>query len=161
MSALARFLRARAENLLALMMAVMFTSFIAQVVFRYLLNLPLGWTEELCVLMWLWGILLGAAFVLRDEEEIRFDMLTSQLGERARRVLAALSSAAAIALLSIALPATWSYIGFMAREKTAALGLRMDWVFGFYLVFAVALIARHARIVAAGWRREGGREGLS
>lgn len=143
----AAWLHARAENVLALMMAVMFASFIAQVVFRYLFNLPLGWTEELCVFMWLWGILWGVAFVLRDGEEIRFDMLISHVGRGTRRAMTAASGVGAAVLLAIAMPATWSYISFMSREKSAALGIRMDWVFGLYMVFAVALIARHARLV--------------
>ncbi|RYE54341.1 MAG: TRAP transporter small permease, partial [Hyphomicrobiales bacterium] len=39
-----RWLYARAENLLAAMLATMFVVFIIQIVFRYLLNLPIGWT---------------------------------------------------------------------------------------------------------------------
>ncbi|MCX8003504.1 MAG: TRAP transporter small permease subunit [Burkholderiaceae bacterium] len=151
---MARWLRARAENALALMMAVMFASFIAQVAFRYLLNLPLGWTEEVCVLMWLWGILWGAAFVLRAEEEIRFDLLIGQIGPRARRALAALGAAAAGALLLLSLPATWAYVVFMGREKTAALHWRLDWVFGLYLVFVAALVVRQAQALWLAWRGE-------
>ena len=61
MLAVASRLRRWAETLMALMMAVMFTTFIAQVVFRYVLNMPLGWTDELSTLVWLWGILWGAS----------------------------------------------------------------------------------------------------
>jgi TRAP-type C4-dicarboxylate transport system permease small subunit len=147
-----RWLRARAENLLALMMAVMFCSFIAQVAFRYLLNLPLGWTEELCVLMWLWGILLGCAFALRDDEEIRFDLLLTHLGARGRRLCTLVGSAAAAVLLALSLPATWEYVVFMAREKSAALRLPMHWVFGFYLAFVVATIVRQLGNAWHAWR---------
>jgi hypothetical protein len=31
-----------------------FAAFILQIVFRYLLNLPIGWTHEISVLLWLW-----------------------------------------------------------------------------------------------------------
>ncbi len=75
LSSLARFLRARAENILALMLAVMFVAFLVQIVFRYVLNFPIGWTSELTVIMWLWMVLWGAAFVVREEEEIRFDLM--------------------------------------------------------------------------------------
>ena len=54
-----RFLYRRAENLLALMLAVMFIAFLLQIAFRYLLNLPTGWTSELTVVMWLWLVLWG------------------------------------------------------------------------------------------------------
>ena len=35
---------------LAAMLAVMFVAFILQIVFRYLLNFPIGWTSELTVI---------------------------------------------------------------------------------------------------------------
>ena len=41
-----RWLYARAENILAAMLGLMFAAFILQIVFRYLLNLPIGWTNE-------------------------------------------------------------------------------------------------------------------
>ena len=59
---LGTWLYARAENLLAAMLAVMFAVFILQIVFRYLLNLPIGWTHEISVVMWLWMVLFGTAF---------------------------------------------------------------------------------------------------
>ena len=40
----------RAENVIAAMLAVMFVAFIIQIVFRYLLNFPIGWTQELTVI---------------------------------------------------------------------------------------------------------------
>ncbi len=39
----------RAENVLAAMLAVMFFAFLLQIVFRYVLNWPTGWTNELSV----------------------------------------------------------------------------------------------------------------
>ena len=52
----------------------MFAAFMLQIVFRYLLNLPIGWTNEISVILWIWLVLWGAAFVVREEEEIRFDL---------------------------------------------------------------------------------------
>jgi TRAP-type C4-dicarboxylate transport system permease small subunit len=46
-------LRRRAENVAAAMLAVMFAAFIIQIVFRYFFNLPTGWTYELTVVLWL------------------------------------------------------------------------------------------------------------
>ena len=54
----------------------MFVAFILQIVFRYFLNFPVGWTSELTVVLWLWLVLWGAAFVVKEREEIRFDLLT-------------------------------------------------------------------------------------
>ena len=62
----------------------MFAAFILQIVFRYLLNLPIGWTNELSVILWIWLVLFGAAFVVREEEEIRFDLLYARRRPAAR-----------------------------------------------------------------------------
>ena len=87
LAGLGAWLHARAENILAAMLAVMFSVFILQIVFRYILNLPIGWTHEISVIMWLWMVLFGTAFVVRDSEEIRFDILYAAVSDRTRRVL--------------------------------------------------------------------------
>jgi C4-dicarboxylate transporter, DctQ subunit len=135
-----------AENVLVLMMAVMFISFITQVVFRYVINLPLAWTEELSTLLWLWGILWGAAFVMRSRDDIRFDMLYNLLPHSARRWLTVAASGAIVLILLASLPGAWSYVSFMKVEKSAALGWPMNWVFSIYIVFVVAMCLRHAHI---------------
>ena len=81
----------------------MFLAFILQVVFRYLLNLPIGWTNEISVVLWLWLVLWGAAFVLREDEEIRFDLIYGAVGPRARRAMFLVSAGALVALYVISL----------------------------------------------------------
>ena len=77
-------LRRRAEDLLAAMLGVMFLAFLLQIVFRYVLNFPVGWTSELTVIAWVWGVLWGAGFVMSEREEVRFDLLHGALRPRAR-----------------------------------------------------------------------------
>jgi len=137
-----RWLYARAENLLAAMLATMFVVFIIQIVFRYLLNLPIGWTHEISVMMWLWMVLFGTAFVVRDSEEIRFDILYSAAGPQTRRIMVLVSSLSLVVLFSISLPAVIDYIAFMKVEKTAYLKIRFDYLYSIYGIFAVAMIVR-------------------
>jgi C4-dicarboxylate transporter, DctQ subunit len=135
-------LHLRAENLLAAMIATMFIVFIVQIVFRYLLNFPVGWTHEISVIMWLWLVLFGTGFVVRDYEEIRFDLLYSTVSERKRRIMVVLSAIAVIVFFGISLPAVVDYIAFMKVERTAYLKIRFDWLYSIYAFFAVAVIAR-------------------
>ena len=146
MSKARRGLQWAAEAVLAIMMAIMFAAFIAQVIFRYVLGLPLAWSEELCNFLWLWGILWGASFVMRNHEDIRFDMLYNLLPRAAKRLASVISSSAIVVLLLLSLPKSWSYISFMQVEKSAAMGLPMSLVFGLYLVFVLAMCVRHAGI---------------
>ncbi|MBS7706325.1 TRAP transporter small permease subunit [Chelatococcus asaccharovorans] len=139
----------RAENVLVLMLGAMFAVFILQVVFRYMLNLPIGWTHEISVILWLWIVLFGSAFVTRESEEIRFDIIYGAVGRRARRVMAVVTAAALVVLYTISLPAMADYVSFMKVERTAYLKLPFNWVYAIYLAFAVASIARYLWL---GWR---------
>ena len=67
---LGAWLRRRAENVAAAMLAVMFAAFVVQIVFRYLFNFPVGWASELSVIMWLWLVLWGSSFVLKEKEHL-------------------------------------------------------------------------------------------
>jgi TRAP-type C4-dicarboxylate transport system permease small subunit len=142
-------LRRRANDVAVVLMGIMFLSFLLQIAFRYLLNRPLGWTEEVTVLCWVWVVLWCAAFVLSDPEEIRFDIIFGLLSPRGRRVFTAISSIALVVLLLIALPGTWHYVTFMKREHTAYLHMRFDWLYSIYLIFAVVVSIKHLQIA---WR---------
>jgi C4-dicarboxylate transporter, DctQ subunit len=146
MSTLVNRLHRFAEAVLVILMGIMFTTFIAQVVFRYGLNLPLAWSDEICNFIWLWGILWGASFVMRNHEDIRFDMLYNLMPRKFKRGLTLVSSSFIVVILALSLPQTWSYIDFMKIEKSAAMGIPMNWVFGLYAVFVMAMCIRHVGI---------------
>jgi C4-dicarboxylate transporter DctQ subunit len=141
--ALGGWLHRRAENVAAGMLAVMFAAFIIQIVFRYVFNFPVGWTSELTVVMWLWLVLWGSAFVLREKEEIRFDLIYGAVGRRARIAMAIVFAAAIVVLYGASLKASFDYVSFMKVEKSSYLKVRMDWLYSIYLLFLVAIIARY------------------
>lgn len=137
-----RWLQRRAEDVLVLLLATMFVAFLIQIVFRYFFNLPTGWSTELTVACWLWMVLWGAAFVLRDDEEIRLDLIYSAAPPKVSRVMAGLVAVALIVLYGIALPGTWSYVSFMAVERTAFLRVRVDLMYSIMVIFLVAMMLR-------------------
>src|SRR5689334_5398735 len=114
-------LRRRAENVIVALIAIMFVSFLLQIAFRYLLNHPLGWTEEVTVLCWVWLVLWGVAFILSDKDEIRFDIVYGLVSRRTQRTFTVISSLALVVLFVVSLPASWNYVLFMKREKSAYL----------------------------------------
>jgi TRAP-type C4-dicarboxylate transport system permease small subunit len=139
-------LRPAAEAVQVLMMLAMFVAFILQVVFRYVVNLPLAWTEEVCTLAWIWGVTWGASFVMRNSDDMRFDLVITVLSPGLRRWLACFSSFALVLIFGISIPATWSYISFMKVESSASLGIPLNLVFACYMLFVLALMVRHALI---------------
>jgi len=146
---LAHWLARRAENVAATLLAVMFLAFIVQIVFRYLFNFPIGWTSELSTVTWLWLVLWGAALVVPESEEIRFDLVYGLVGPGMRRLFVLMMAVAVVGLYGISLPAVVDYVTFMRVQKTAYLDIRFDWLFSVYVLFAVASIARYLWL---GWR---------
>lgn len=136
-------LRSRAENLISIMLLGMFVVFLLQIAFRYLFNLSIGWTHEISVALWIWMVLFGSAFVVRESEEIRFDLIWGAAGPSARRAMQVVTSAALIVLFGISLPGVIDYVAFMKVESTAYLKIRFDYLYSIYVVFAVAMIIRY------------------
>jgi len=147
-------IRRRAENVVAGLLAIMFVAFIVQIVFRYFFNFPIGWSSELSVITWLYMVLLGSAFWLKEGEEIRFDLVSDALGPRARRVVTFLVATAAVVLFGMALPATVKYVAFMKVESSSYLKIRLDLLYSVYVVFAVAVIVRYGWLAWCALRGE-------
>ena len=139
----ATWLRRRAEDVAAAMLAVMFAAFIIQIVFRYFFNLPTGWTSELTVVLWLWLVLWGAAFVVREDEEIRFDLISGAVGRRGRIAMGVVTALALVILYGVSLKPSFDYVAFMKVEKSSYLKIRMDWLFSIYVFFLIAVIGRY------------------
>ncbi|MEO7391957.1 MAG: TRAP transporter small permease subunit [Ramlibacter sp.] len=139
-----------AEMVAAVLLGVIFVAFIVQIVLRYLFNWPVGWTTELSLAAWLWLVLWGAAFVLKDDEEIRLDFIADRGGRTWRRVIGAIGALSLIVLYGISLPGSWSYVTFMKVEKSSYLGIRMDVMYSIYLIFSVAVMARGLRQLVGG-----------
>ena len=136
-------LHRRAENIAAGMLAVMFAAFVIQVVFRYFFNFPVGWTSELTVVMWLWLVLWGAAFVVKERDEVRFDLLYGAVGRRGRIAMGVIASVALLVLYAASFKASYAYVAFMKVEKSSYLKVRMDWLYSIFIVFLIAIIVRY------------------
>lgn len=145
----ARWLRRRAENIAVALLVAMFMCFMLQIVSRYIFNHPLGWTDEMSVICWIWCVLWGSVFALRERDEVRFDIIYSASSERTRCVFTVLTGMVAIALFSVALPAVIAYVTFLKVERSAYLGIRLDYLYSIYVIFAIAVIIRYAALV---WR---------
>jgi C4-dicarboxylate transporter, DctQ subunit len=151
-------LRRRANDIGVIMIAVMFLAFIVQIAFRYLLNFPIGWTSELTIIMWLWLVLWGASFMVREKEEIRFDLIYSNVRKRTRNAMVVLGALLLIGIYAFSFPAVADYVLFMKVERTAYLKIRFDWLFSIYLIFVVAIIARYVWILSDLYRGKASEE---
>lgn len=139
----ARWASLAAEAVAALMLAVLFGAFLVTILFRYVLNWPSGSAAELSSVMWLWLVLFGAAFVLREREEIRFDIIYGSVRPAVRRLFMVVIACALVGLFLLSLPAVWDYVPFMKVQRTAYLRIRYDWLFSIFVLFAGGVIGRY------------------
>ncbi len=136
-------LQRRAENVAVILLSAVFGCFILQILFRYVLGWPVGWTLEVSTLAWMWLVLWGAAFVVTEQDEIRFDILYSAVSKRLRRGFTIVTSLVLVGLFVVSLPATYDYVTFMRIEHASYIGVRLDYLFSVYILFAVAAIVRY------------------
>lgn len=154
LKSLGGWLERRAENILALLLGSMFAAFIIQIIFRYFLNLPLGWTVEYVTIAWLWGIFFGYTFVVKPDDAIRLDIVYQLVPISARRVMDVLAGLACAGIFAWSIPKAWDFVTFMAIERTSFMRIRFDIVFSVYIPFALAVVVRS---LMSAWRAFKGR----
>lgn len=143
MRAVLHFLHKRAEDVMVLLVAVMFSSFIIQIGSRYIFNAPTDWTHELILITWLWLVFWGAAFMLKDTDHVKFDVLYNMGGEKARRIMALITAAVFAGAFAFSVPATWDFISFKSIRSSDTLGIRLDIVFFCYMIFLAGTIIHY------------------
>ncbi len=148
-------LRRAAQSLGGLMFLALFAVFLIQIGARFGLNKPLPWTDELAVVLYLWVILWASAFMVAEREHVVFDLVWNSVGPRVRRAMRIAGHLMIGSLAAIALPGSWDYVRFMAREGTPVLGLPFQWVFLPFVLLLLALVVRSAWGIWDAWRGRG------
>lgn len=120
----------------------LFVTFLVQIVARFGFERPLPWTDELSVILYLWVILWSCAFVVPEKEHVMFDLVWNSASPPLRMGMRIVGHLLIGGLALAALPASWAYVHFMAREQTAVLGLSFEWVFFPFLLLLLSLVVR-------------------
>jgi TRAP-type C4-dicarboxylate transport system permease small subunit len=136
------FLRKIANAIGGLLFLALFLTFLVQITARFGFNQPLPWSDELAVILYLWVILWACAFVVPEKEHVMFDLVWNSVSPTTRRLMRLVGHTLIGGLAIAAIPASWSYVHFMAREKTAVLGLSFEWVFLPFVLLLLSLAAR-------------------
>ncbi len=139
-----RWLKSAANALGGGLFLALFLVFIVQIMARFGLQKPLPWTDEAAVILYIWAILWAAAAVVPEREHVVFDLVWNSVGRRTRQAMKIVGNLLVGALALVALPASWDYVHFMAREGTPVLGVPLMWVYLPFVLLLVALVLRCA-----------------
>ena len=144
-----------AQALGGLLFVALFLVFVVQITARFVFNQPLAWSDEAAVILYVWIILWAAATMVPQREHVAFDLVWNGASARWRRVLQVLGNALIGGLALVALPASWDYVRFMAREGTPVLGVPLMAVYLPFIVLLLAMVLRSLGQIAQALRGPG------
>jgi C4-dicarboxylate transporter DctQ subunit len=124
------------------MLGAMFLTFLLQIFSRYIMVQPFGWMLELCLVLWIWIVFFGCAFVVRDRDHVIFDILYLAVPKGPRKVLALISAAAVAIGMGWSLVPTWDWIDFLKIKKSATLGVPLRTIYSIYALFLIVICLR-------------------
>ncbi len=131
------------------MLAAIFLIFLLQILLRYFFT-PAGWTLELIGILWVWVIFFSCAFIVRERDHVKFDIIYLSVPRRVRQVFAMLAAAAIVIGMLYSFLPTWDYIDWMKIRKTSTVRnpfsgekIPLRTVFSIYAVFMLVVAARY------------------
>ena len=151
-------LRQLADWIACAMFAAVFVIFNYKIFTRYFEHDEAIWADEVLVILFIWIIFWANAFLVRDREQITFDLVYRLLPATAQRYTALARAILVGGIFAWALPGSLDYIRFLWREHTPVLNLPLDIVYSCFGIFLVAVIVRStmsaAKLFGPRWRGE-------
>lgn len=108
-----------------------------QVVFRYLLDAPLDWSEEMASFAFVWMALLGASVGLRNDEHPRLDIFYQVFPDWLKKLSGLLINLAILFMLVVLFIFGLKFTIAMQMQRTAALGYSVSYV---YVVLPISAV---------------------
>jgi len=136
------------RNLAALLLAAMVAIVIMQIVFRYVLNDSLSWTEEVSKTMMVWTAFLVAPWAYRVGANVRIELFADEFPDAMRRLMAL-----ALNLLILWIVAVFLYesFGFWQRGQAVrsdSLPIQVSWFYTVVpLAFALLLLVAIEQLI--------------
>lgn len=143
--------------ILMLMVFAMTLVILGQVVWRYLLETPFVWSEELSLLLMAWMTFLGSALLMMRYEHLAIDIFVDMLSPRWRHAANILGRVVIFAFCLCLIYGAWILVGKTYRSITPGMKISVAWQYGGALVGGVlmAMVSLEQLIHALLGRSEG------
>lgn len=97
-----KFLNERLEEVFLVILMIAATLLVAaQVVTRFILKVPLPWSEEIARYMFLWLTWVGASYATKERKHVRIDIIYEKLPEKGKKICTAISTVIWIVFLAV------------------------------------------------------------
>jgi TRAP-type C4-dicarboxylate transport system permease small subunit len=133
------------KYLAAVLLASMTIIVFLQVLFRYVLNHPLDWSEELGSFAFVWMSLLGASIGIKRRENPRLDLIVNLFPRKIQRTIEGLYNLAILFLLAVLFIYGARLTVSMKSQLTAALQYSVSFVY-IVLPISAAIMFIHLAI---------------
>jgi TRAP-type C4-dicarboxylate transport system permease small subunit len=144
------------DGICILLLAAIFILINVQVFFRYVVNDPLSWPEEIARTLFLWIVFLGVAKLFRERSNYAIDFFVGKASPRMRALTAAFVDAAAIVLFIAVLIGSWPVLAANANINTV-IGLPVNLLYASLPVAALLILPALATSLVARLREAAGK----
>ena len=95
---------------LVLLMVAMAVVVFLQVFYRYVLDAPLSWPEEIARLLVVWLTFVGGYMAMREHRHVGFDLLVKKVSPRVQAVIRILGRAMVVVFLLVVVGQGWIFM---------------------------------------------------
>ncbi len=121
-----------------MLLVAMTTIVLVQIVFRYVLNNSLIWTEEVSKTMMVWGAFLVAPWAYRNSANVSIQMFADELPTVLRRLLHLALNVLVVWIIVVFWSESFGMVDRGFSIRTASLPIQVGW---FFVVIPVAFAA--------------------
>lgn len=115
--------------LTTIILAVMITVIFVQVITRYVFFYSLPWSEELSRYLFVWMIFLGVNLAVRDDLQIRIDVLDHYVHGRGKKALRIFQHVCSFAIAMILIYSSFKMVENGFRQTSPAMQIPMAFVY--------------------------------
>lgn len=128
-----------------------------QVLFRYVIQLPLYWTEELARYLFIWVIYLGAVLCIPWNRHLRLEIAINLFPDKFRGYIRKVGNVLFIVFAVILLVRSVGVLNYIisSHQVSPAVRLPMQYVYVSVPVCCVLMIVRLVQVLIKGYRKAG------
>jgi TRAP-type transport system small permease protein len=140
--------------ILIFLFIIMVIAVFLQVLFRFVLDQPLAWTEELARYLLIWMTFLGTGYAMSVKAHPSIDLIFEKANKSVKKVLLVLSTALTLFFFWHIIINSFEFIERSMMQTSPALQLQMGYVYTVIPISSVLFVINLLYITISEWRKE-------
>lgn len=110
------------------------------VIFRYFLNKPLIWTEELARFVFIWMIAVGVGYCITKHKHIKIEMFVNMMPAKLHKIIDIIMSFLPLITFIYLIPSAYKFMIKQGRIRSTALLLPFSYVYAAVFVGSILIV---------------------